>query len=98
MCDEEVTKKRIAFQFLEEIKKQFRISYSHLETTAVAFAMQAEFSPVLEYQMKIYNDNKGVDNIEKIKAQIDSVKEVLFCELSIFFLIFFFANRLCVKI
>lgn len=78
MCEEDSTKKRIAFQFLEEIRRCWRLRYSQTESTAVAFAMQAEFSPVLEAQMTHFNDNKASDTIEKLKTQIESVKEVFY--------------------
>ena len=80
MCEDEVTKKRIAFQFLEEIRRLWRLNYSQSESTAVAFAMQSEFSPILNTQMSAFNDNKSgcSDNIEKIRTQIENVKEVKF--------------------
>ena len=76
MCENEATKKRIAFQFLDEIKTAWRTAYAEVESSAVAFAMQSEFSPVLEKQMSHFNDSKASDNIEKLRVQIDSVKEV----------------------
>lgn len=79
MCENEVTKKRIAFQFLDEIRGTWRAAYSELENSAVAFAMQSEFSPILEKQMTYFSDNKASDNIEKLRVQIDGVKEIM-CE------------------
>ena len=77
MCENEVTKKRIAYQFLDEIKAAWRAAYSEVENSAVAFAMQSEFSPILEKQMTHFSDNKASDNIGKLRVQIDSVKEVI---------------------
>lgn len=85
MCgNDDSTKKRVAFQFLEDIKKDWRVRYDEqIESKAIAFAMQAEFSPILQGQMNRYNNDKdfsgGTDNIEKIRNQIDSVKEIM-CE------------------
>ena len=85
MCsNDDSTKKRVAFQFLEDIKKDWRLRYDEqVENKAIAFAMQAEFSPILQGQMNRYNNDKdfsaGTDNIEKIRNQIDSVKEIM-CE------------------
>lgn len=101
MCENEVTKKRIAFQFLDEIRGTWRAAYSELENSAVAFAMQSEFSPILEKQMTYFSDNKASDNIEKLRVQIDGVKEVIICiSQSRFFFFFEERNmyRLCVKI
>ena len=85
MCgNDDSTKKRVAFQFLEDIKKDWRLRYDEqVENKAIAFAMQAEFSPILKGQMHRYNNDKdftaGTDNIEKIRNQIDNVKEIM-CE------------------
>ena len=77
MCENEVTKKRIAFQFLDEIRAAWRAAYSEVENSAVAFAMQSDFSPILEKQMTHYSDSKASDSMEKLRVQIDSVKEVI---------------------
>ncbi len=75
MCEED-SKKRIAFLYLDEIKKQWRANYANLEQTAVAFSMQTEYSPILAKHMDFYNTNPTDDSIGKIRAQIDNVKEV----------------------
>ena len=85
MCsNDDTTKKRVAFQFLEDIRKDWRLRYDEqVENKAIAFAMQGDFSPILQGQMNRYNNDKdfaaGTDNIEKIRNQIDSVKEIM-CE------------------
>jgi Regulated-SNARE-like domain len=76
MCEVDSTKTRIAFQFLDEVKNEWRQRYSQKENTAFAFEMQSEFAPILEIQMTHFNDHKANDTIEKLKTQIESVKEV----------------------
>ena len=76
MCsNDDSTKKCVAFQFLEDIKKDWRLRYDgQVENKAIAFAMQAEFSPILQGQMSRYNNDKdfpaGTDNMRKLGTKL----------------------------
>ena len=57
-----------------------------MERTSLAFAMQREFSPRLEKMMTQFNNGKhgaddvgGLDSIDRVRSQLDSVKEIM-CE------------------
>lgn len=77
MADEE-TKRRIAFGFLDDIKKTWRERFGSVEQTALAFSLNDLFSPVLRQKMDYYTSNPLVaDNIAKVQAQIDTVKDVM---------------------
>jgi vesicle-associated membrane protein 7 len=72
------TKRRTTFSFLEEIKSLWREKFSAIEQTALAFSCNDSFVPVLKAKMEIYNGNpNAVDNIGKVQAQIDTVKDVM---------------------
>jgi hypothetical protein len=44
-------KRRIIFEFLEEIKSRWRTQFSDSEQTAIAFGMNLSFSPILKSQL-----------------------------------------------
>eukprot|EP00428_Durinskia_dybowskii_P069876 CAMPEP_0170390250 /NCGR_PEP_ID=MMETSP0117_2-20130122/19043_1 /TAXON_ID=400756 /ORGANISM="Durinskia baltica, Strain CSIRO CS-38" /LENGTH=174 /DNA_ID=CAMNT_0010646277 /DNA_START=167 /DNA_END=691 /DNA_ORIENTATION=+ len=74
---DESTKRRITFAFLEDIKKVWRENYLAVERTALPFSMNEAFSPVLRQKIEFYNSNPTSDNISKVQAQIDTVKDVM---------------------
>lgn len=77
MTDEN-TKRRLPFAYLDDIKSQWRDKYGSVEQTALAFSLNDLFSPTLRQRMEFYNANPtATDNIAKVQAQIDSVKEVM---------------------
>ena len=72
---------RIPFAFLQDVKQLFLTKYGH-ETpqTAIAFAMNEEFSPMIRDRMDFYNSedaDRSIDNIGAVKSQIDEVKDVM---------------------
>jgi vesicle-associated membrane protein 7 len=79
MCEDEAsTKRRTAFAFLDAVMSSWRNSYSGVELSAAAFAMQEVFQPEIARLMKSFNSsNQGNDNIDRVKMQIESVKETM---------------------
>lgn len=72
------SKQRIPFAFLEDIKERFKSQYgARRAKTAIAFAMNQEFSRILQKQMDYYNDNPNSDNITRVRDQLENVKEVM---------------------
>ena len=73
MCEDDKTKKRVAFGFLECIQNHWRNSISEsVEMTAAAFAMQESFQPILAREMEKFNTSPdSFDNIAKVKLQIE---------------------------
>jgi hypothetical protein len=77
MADDQM-KRRIAFSFLDEIKTLWRRNYSAEEQTALAFAMNELFSPILKAKTESFASNgPSSDNLTKVQAQLDSVKDVM---------------------
>ncbi|XP_076619229.1 vesicle-associated membrane protein 7 [Colletes latitarsis] len=79
MCitDNEFQKTR-AFMYLTEIKKMFLTIYGDGAQTAVAYAMNTEFSEVLDNQMKYYHEsNKNIDMLSKVHGDIDELKDIM---------------------
>lgn len=74
MCDDE--KRRIPFNFLEDIKSRFIAMYGDQAHTAIAFAMNTDFSPVLQTQMELYN-TPSADQFAQVHRKLDDVKNVM---------------------
>merc|ERR1711939_65838 len=63
--------------FLEDIKRRFVTQYGEAAHNAIAFAFNNEFSPVLQTQMEFYNNDPNADGLNKVKVQLDDVKNVM---------------------
>ncbi len=75
---DEKNKRRIPFLYLDDIKAKFQQMYGDRANTAIAFAMNQEFSRVLEERIGFFNDNPEADKFSKVKGQLEDVKGVMF--------------------
>jgi len=75
MADEEFGR-RIPFSFLEDIKNRFKSQYGDKGKQAQAYAMNEDFSKVLQKQMEIFSD-PNQDKITRVRGEIDEVKSVM---------------------
>ena len=73
----EMTKRRIPFAFLEDIKIRFRQQFGDAIHTAIPFSMNEAFAPVLKRQMDYYNGDPSADKITKVKGELEEVKGVM---------------------
>lgn len=77
ITDDEFERVR-AFQFLQDIQGRFQASYGRQAHSALAYAMNSEFSRVLANQMKHYSGiSKDGDNISKVQEEIDELKGIM---------------------
>nr|CAI5818870.1 unnamed protein product [Callosobruchus analis] len=78
MCitDDEFERSR-AFLFLNEIKRRFQSTYGSSVDTAIAYAMNSEFSKVLANEMKHYSESHDVDTISKVHSELDELKNIM---------------------
>lgn len=78
MCitDDEFERAR-AFLFLTDIKQKFIQTYGLQVATALAFAMNTEFSKTLANQMNFFSQSREVDAISKVHGQIDELKDIM---------------------
>jgi hypothetical protein len=74
---DEQQKRRIPFLFLQDIKERFVSTYGDRAKTAIAFAMNTEFSRVLSDRMEYFNDNPNADNFGKVRGQLTEVKDIM---------------------
>jgi len=76
MADEEFGR-RVPFAFLDDIKGRFKATYGDRGKTALAYGMNADFSRVIQNQMDYYNNNPNADRINRVRGEIDEVKNVM---------------------
>jgi len=76
MADEEFGR-RIPFAFLEDIKNRFVAQYGERGKTALAYAMNSDFSRVLQNLMDYYSNNPSADKLNRLKGEVDEVKSVM---------------------
>ncbi|CAD7091107.1 unnamed protein product [Hermetia illucens] len=78
MCitDDEFERAR-AFLFLSDIKQRFIATYGLQVATAIAYAMNTEFSSVLATQMTYFSQSNEVDAISRVHGQIDELKHIM---------------------
>lgn len=51
--------------------------YGLTVATAIAFAMNTEFSRILAQDMKHYSESREVDAISQVHGQIDELKDIM---------------------
>jgi vesicle-associated membrane protein 7 len=78
MCitDDEFERSR-AFIYLSEIKRKFLATYGLTAATALAYAMNTEFSRVIASEMKTCNESREYDSITRVHGQIDELKDIM---------------------
>jgi len=64
---------RIPFAFLEDIHQRFVRTYGRAVHTALAYAMNEEFSRVLSQQIDYYSNDPNADRINRIKGEMNQV-------------------------
>jgi vesicle-associated membrane protein 7 len=75
MCDE-MSKRRIPFAFLDDIKQRFVLTYGERAQTAIAFSMNEEFKRTLQKQMDFFN-GPTADTFAQVNTKLDDVKNVM---------------------
>lgn len=75
MCDD-MSKRRIPFGFLEDIKQRFKATYGDKAYTAIAFAMNEDFGRTLQKQIDFYN-GPSADTFAQVNNKLDDVKNVM---------------------
>ncbi|CAL5044284.1 unnamed protein product [Urochloa decumbens] len=69
--------RRIPFAFLEDIHGRFVKTYGRAALTALAYAMNDEFSRVLSQQMEYYSNDPNADRINRMRGEINQVRSVM---------------------
>jgi len=64
---------------LEDIHGRFVKTYGRAALTALAYAMNDEFSRVLSQQMDYYSNDPNADRINRMRGEINQVMHPFFC-------------------
>lgn len=75
MCDES-TKRRLPFNFLEDMKQRFTDTYGERAHTAIAFAMSNDFGKIIQKQMEFFNSSSA-DSFAQVNNKLDDVKNIM---------------------
>jgi len=75
MCDD-LTKRRVPFNFLDDIKDKWRMKYADSGQGAIAFQMNDEFSGILAERIQ-YFQSSGADQFSAVNEKLDDVKNVM---------------------
>lgn len=67
---------RIPFAYLEDIHMRFMKTYGRVANSALAYAMNDEFSRVLHQQMEYFSSNPNADAINRVKGEIAEVCQI----------------------
>ncbi|KAL1116296.1 hypothetical protein AAG570_005791 [Ranatra chinensis] len=78
MCitDDEFERSR-AFLCLNDIQRKFISSFGTRANTAIAYAMNNEFSPVLAGLMKHFSESKDIDTMSRVHGELDQLKGIM---------------------
>lgn len=69
---------RIPFNFLEDIKDRLMQSYPGDQIKRIQpNGLNREFTPVLKQQINFFNNTRKNDRIQKVKGQIEEVKDIM---------------------
>ncbi|XP_073999957.1 vesicle-associated membrane protein 7 [Rhodnius prolixus] len=74
---DDVFERARAFMFLSDVKKKFTSMFGMRANTAIAYAMNNEFSPVLRSKIKIFTETKDFDSIAKVNSELDELKNIM---------------------
>ncbi|KAK0180822.1 hypothetical protein PV327_003164 [Microctonus hyperodae] len=66
-----------AFLYLNEIKRRFQATYGPGAQSALAYAMNTEFSHVLANEMKHYSESKDIDTLSRVHGELDELKDIM---------------------
>jgi len=81
----------IAFRFLDSVMEKFIRQFGTRAQTAIAYAMNAEFSLVIASEMKRYKSGGGsgtrivgdTDKISTIQTEVDQVKDIMVANIDV---------------
>lgn len=66
-----------AFQFLHDIYVRFIATYGLASATAIAYAMNSEFSRVLSEQMRNVNEGRQQGALTRVNSEIGELKDIM---------------------
>ncbi|XP_066352663.1 vesicle-associated membrane protein 714-like [Miscanthus floridulus] len=69
--------RRIPFLYLEGIQMRFMKNYGRVAHSALAYAMNDEFSRVLHQQMEFFSSNPSADTLNRLRGEVSEIHTVM---------------------
>lgn len=63
--------------FLADLKRKFLSQYGATVSTAIAYGMNSEFSPMMASEMKRYSQARDDDPLQQVHGQLDELKDIM---------------------
>eukprot|EP00092_Neocalanus_flemingeri_P002076 GFUD01002215.1.p1 GENE.GFUD01002215.1~~GFUD01002215.1.p1 ORF type:complete len:220 (-),score=65.77 GFUD01002215.1:143-802(-) len=71
------------FSFLDAVFDKFRLQYGSRAQTAIAYAMNTEFSLVIANEMKRANTKEEPDKISTLQDEVNQVKDIMVANIDV---------------
>jgi len=69
--------RRIPFLYLEDIQMRFMKNYGRVAHSALAYAMNDEFSRVLHHQMEFFSSNPSANTLNRLRGEVSEIHTVM---------------------
>ncbi|CAO2177446.1 unnamed protein product [Urochloa humidicola] len=69
--------RRIPFLYLEDIQMRFMKNYGRVAHSALAYAMNDEFSRVLHQQMEFFSSNPSADTLNRLRGEVSEIHTIM---------------------
>ncbi|XP_047072445.1 vesicle-associated membrane protein 714-like [Lolium rigidum] len=69
--------RRVPFIYLEDIQMRFMKNYGRVAHSALAYAMNDEFSRVLHHQMEFFSSNPSADTLNRLRGEVSEIHTVM---------------------
>ncbi|CAA7404421.1 unnamed protein product [Spirodela intermedia] len=69
--------RRVPFSYLEEIHMRFMKNYGRVAHSALAYAMNDEFSRVLHQQMEYFSSNPSADTLNRVRNEVSEIRTIM---------------------
>lgn len=69
--------RRIPFSYLEDIHMRFMKNYGRIAHSALAYAMNDEFSRVLHQQMEYFSSNPSADTLNRVRGEVSEIHTIM---------------------
>ncbi|KAJ3681546.1 hypothetical protein LUZ60_016035 [Juncus effusus] len=69
--------RRVPFLYLEDIHMRFMKNYGRIAHSALAYAMNDEFSRVLHQQMEFFSSNPSADTLNRLRNEVTEIHTIM---------------------
>ncbi|CAL9068574.1 vesicle-associated membrane protein 714-like [Musa acuminata AAA Group] len=69
--------RRVPFLYLEDIHMRFMKNYGRVAHSALAYAMNDEFSRVLHQQMEFFSSNPSADTLNRVRGEVSEIHTIM---------------------